>query len=594
MMSRYLLFILLFLTLCISDNHMELSAESTNNRGDFGLLWSSDIGMYGGNSIALLHNGTMYDIVVGNGTYIAVLNSTGGIVESFDVISYIDSSIHVYDYGFGFLGSNLSHVYTTVVTLEQFVSLSGDGYYVYLHILFIGSSENSATSPVKISKSIRFAPRPPPYIDLRIGNNPTPTLSMTPTLRSYFGNASLPLFSGIYEDNGVHMTLIDEDGNFVNIGSYPESCSYTSNPYLTYLSGNQLVMALRNISGYDYVLLYPIYQNSSGSIFVDYSKCVIGENISYSGDVPDVVIGDMDGDGYDEVVVDNSTGLAGLREDNNTQSNGYLSGDFVINCGIADYVLIGNFSGDEKPEAIFYDPLNRELEVWNTKDPIFTLSINGSSIKDMELCDLDGDGYVDVFLLTDSYAYFIYNVSSWDSLLLTAEPTSNGILADINGDGFLEMIFVANTTMYCYSTPYNGIGNKQLLDELASRTLKIDGDTDGDGLTDQLELYVYGTSPYLVDTDGDGISDDEDFIQEPEHIGDYEDNDQKEIINEATIVEDEKDFLLTMSYIMKIAASVNFLAVSLSSAVLGSLLYKEKENKTKLRTHSVYRRSPLY
>lgn len=32
-------------------------------------------------------------------------------------------------------------------------------------------------------------------------------------------------------------------------------------------------------------------------------------------------------------------------------------------------------------------------------------------------------------------------------------------------------------------------------------------DTDGDGLTDYDEFYIYNTSPYLVDSDGDGISD---------------------------------------------------------------------------------------
>ncbi|MFH1611606.1 MAG: hypothetical protein ABIA83_03350 [Patescibacteria group bacterium] len=32
-------------------------------------------------------------------------------------------------------------------------------------------------------------------------------------------------------------------------------------------------------------------------------------------------------------------------------------------------------------------------------------------------------------------------------------------------------------------------------------------DTDGDGLTDYDELYVYGSSPYLMDTDGDGYTD---------------------------------------------------------------------------------------
>ena len=32
-------------------------------------------------------------------------------------------------------------------------------------------------------------------------------------------------------------------------------------------------------------------------------------------------------------------------------------------------------------------------------------------------------------------------------------------------------------------------------------------DTDGDGLSDYLELYVYGTSAYIEDTDSDGLSD---------------------------------------------------------------------------------------
>lgn len=32
-------------------------------------------------------------------------------------------------------------------------------------------------------------------------------------------------------------------------------------------------------------------------------------------------------------------------------------------------------------------------------------------------------------------------------------------------------------------------------------------DTDGDGLSDYDEIYIYGTSPYLADTDGDGVSD---------------------------------------------------------------------------------------
>lgn len=38
-------------------------------------------------------------------------------------------------------------------------------------------------------------------------------------------------------------------------------------------------------------------------------------------------------------------------------------------------------------------------------------------------------------------------------------------------------------------------------------------DTDGDGLSDYDELYVYKTSPYLEDTDSDGISDKQEIAQ---------------------------------------------------------------------------------
>ncbi len=38
-------------------------------------------------------------------------------------------------------------------------------------------------------------------------------------------------------------------------------------------------------------------------------------------------------------------------------------------------------------------------------------------------------------------------------------------------------------------------------------------DTDGDGLSDFSELYVYSTSPYIKDTDGDGLDDKAEILQ---------------------------------------------------------------------------------
>jgi hypothetical protein len=61
-----------------------------------------------------------------------------------------------------------------------------------------------------------------------------------------------------------------------------------------------------------------------------------------------------------------------------------------------------------------------------------------------------------------------------------------------------------------FAVPNNEITN---IDEMALdfEALLVNRDTDGDGLTDEEEINLYGTSPYLADTDGDGVSDREEI-----------------------------------------------------------------------------------
>jgi hypothetical protein len=67
---------------------------------------------------------------------------------------------------------------------------------------------------------------------------------------------------------------------------------------------------------------------------------------------------------------------------------------------------------------------------------------------------------------------------------------------------------------------YNGENETTATDDDLEALKKID--TDGDGLSDYLEAYVYGTSIYIEDTDSDGISDKEEVLsgQDPVCSGD--------------------------------------------------------------------------
>ncbi len=86
--------------------------------------------------------------------------------------------------------------------------------------------------------------------------------------------------------------------------------------------------------------------------------------------------------------------------------------------------------------------------------------------------------------------------------------------------GFFAVIFGVFSFWFTVSNPFASIINEsqkinqELMAKEQARMESLKAlDTDGDGLTDYEELYVYGTSPYLKDTDGDGISDyDEIFV----------------------------------------------------------------------------------
>lgn len=56
-------------------------------------------------------------------------------------------------------------------------------------------------------------------------------------------------------------------------------------------------------------------------------------------------------------------------------------------------------------------------------------------------------------------------------------------------------------------------GNCSAQNQLSADNLDLKlVDTDGDGISDWDELFVYGTSPYLEDSDGDGLSDYEEIF----------------------------------------------------------------------------------
>lgn len=93
-----------------------------------------------------------------------------------------------------------------------------------------------------------------------------------------------------------------------------------------------------------------------------------------------------------------------------------------------------------------------------------------------------------------------------------SKETLNSIM--IFSVGFFAIVFGGASMWFSVSNPFDDllkIGQEQaqkLAERQKAEVLAMQSiDTDGDGLSDYLELNKYGTSPYLKDSDGDGIDD---------------------------------------------------------------------------------------
>jgi len=94
----------------------------------------------------------------------------------------------------------------------------------------------------------------------------------------------------------------------------------------------------------------------------------------------------------------------------------------------------------------------------------------------------------------------------------TPSPTATAVEeVDSDGDGLTDELETAlGTDLSLADSDADGVSDSDELDFYGTDAL--DPDTDGDGLEDAEELLTYGTNPLLGDTDGDDVSDGEEVV----------------------------------------------------------------------------------
>ncbi|MCC5923066.1 MAG: T9SS type A sorting domain-containing protein [Crocinitomicaceae bacterium] len=244
-----------------------------------------------------------------------------------------------------------------------------------------------------------------------------------------------------------------------------------------------------------------------------------------------VVIFDADGDGDLDIVISGSNSQSSvaitelyLNDGNgtfteNTNSSfealriGDISAADVDGDGDIDFILTGQYFGSSADTTVLY---------LNDGNGLFVEAINNSFTKFRRnvtlLFDIDNDGDDDLFLSGDinngndeiSQFYINDGAGNFELLLIDMlQPGTEAAFADVNGDGFLDML-VAGSTTKLYLNDGNGFYEEVAgtpfvpLSNPALAFADVDGDGDMDVMLQGFNMQLFPTTTILYLNDGNG------------------------------------------------------------------------------------------
>jgi hypothetical protein len=195
------------------------------------------------------------------------------------------------------------------------------------------------------------------------------------------------------------------------------------------------------------------------------------QHLTVDGDISGrVAVGDIDNDGYNDVIVHTWGSCRGFHPDGNlywykypewekhvVQSNRKFFGDEIVafdldNDGDTDIIApIGQSTtvkaceGADRRfygEIYWYENVDGEGTEW--KEHRIGLVDNLSEVKDIHIHDMDNDGKVDIAVRASENIVVFYqdDISNWVKHMTSIAKREGSYLADIDGDSYMD--FVAN------------------------------------------------------------------------------------------------------------------------------------------------------
>jgi hypothetical protein len=225
-----------------------------------------------------------------------------------------------------------------------------------------------------------------------------------------------------------------------------------------------------------------------------------------------IALGDVDGDGDQDLIVGNTGELNMLYlNDGTSDPFGDLTTGIPIgtDADATTSIVLGDVDGDGDQDLVVGNTGELNMLYLNdgSSDPFAGLTTGipiGTDVDattSVALGDVDGDGDQDLVVgnmgelnmlyLNDGTSDPFGSLTTGTPVGMDTDATTSVALADIDSDRDLDIV-VGN----------DGEGNKLFLNQTVTNA-----DDDDDGLTNHVEITVHGTDPFDSDTDDDGLND---------------------------------------------------------------------------------------
>lgn len=323
------------------------------------------------------------------------------------------------------------------------------------------------------------------------------------------GALSSPLIIDIGGDGAAELVFGDQDGW---VHAYHADGAGEIEGFPVALGGTiRSALAAGDLDGDGRWELVANRRTPNATVVLDDTGVILHEHLTAEYSMANPAIADVDGNGTCEIIsVSMNTGSILVMAPDGTTLPGF---PVAIGAAVRSSPAVGDIDRDGHAEVVVVSSAGGgSIHAVSTNDGVeilgWPVTIGSESVNGPMIADLDGDGGPEVVVGTDGGVVRAYNRDG--SVRFTAQSTAavktSVVPGDLDGDGILELVFVANDgRVHALDAQGRAIPGFPVPTTGACRSTPVLADLNGNGTADIVFANTNGYV-YVIDVNDDVVA----------------------------------------------------------------------------------------